>query len=135
VPVEDLTEIEGFDEEVAEELRNRAQTYLEERESELTDRRRELGVSDELAEMEQLNANMLVKLGENGIKTRDDLADLASDELVEMLGDEAPSEDEAGQIIMAARAHWFEGEEAGQETTGQETTGESAGETAEQQGS
>ena len=138
VPIEDLTEIEGFDEEVAEELRNRAQTYLEERESELTDRRRELGVSDELAEMEQLGANMLVKLGENGIKTRDDLADLASDELVEMLGDEAPSEDEAGQIIMAARAHWFEGEETAQETakkTAEETGGESAGETAEQQGS
>jgi N utilization substance protein A len=113
VPVEDLTEIEGFDEEVAEELRNRAQSYLEERESELSDRRRELGVSDELAEMEQLTGNMLVKLGENGIKTRDDLADLASDELVEMLGDEAPSEDEAGQIIMAARAHWFEDAPAG----------------------
>jgi N utilization substance protein A len=88
--------------------------------------------------MEPLNANMLVKLGENGIKTRDDLADLASDELVEMLGDEAPSEDEAGQIIMAARAHWFEGEETAQETaqeTAKETGGESAGETAEQQGS
>ena len=129
VPVEDLTEIEGFDEEVAEELRNRAQSYLEERESELSDRRRELGVSDELAEMEQLNANMLVKLGENGIKTRDDLADLASDELVEMLGDDAPSEEDAGQIIMAARAHWFEDDTS--QSTGQsagETTGESGGE-------
>ena len=125
VPIEDLTEIEGFDEEVAEELRNRAQSYLEERESELSDRRRELGVSDELAEMEQLNANMLVKLGENGIKTRDDLADLASDELVEMLGDDAPSEEDAGQIIMAARAHWFE-DDTGQSTG--ETTGESGGE-------
>ena len=125
VPVEDLTEIEGFDEEVAEELRNRAQSYLEERESELSDRRRELGVSDELAEMEQLNANMLVKLGENGIKTRDDLADLASDELVEMLGDDAPSEEDAGQIIMAARAHWFEDDTS--QSTG-ETTGESGSE-------
>jgi N utilization substance protein A len=135
VPIEDLTEIEGFDEEVAEELRNRAQSHLEERESELSDRRRELGVSDELAEMEQLGANMLVKLGENGIKTRDDLADLASDELVEMLGDDAPSEEDAGQIIMAARAHWFEGEDAGQQRTDQETAGDDAGETAEQPGS
>jgi N utilization substance protein A len=124
VPVEDLTEIEGFDEEVAEELRNRAQSYLEERESELTDRRRELGVSDALAEMEQLTANMLVKLGENGIKTQDDLADLASDELVEILGDEAPSEEEAGQIIMAARAHWFEDAESPADAGTDETAGQ-----------
>jgi N utilization substance protein A len=50
-------------------------------------------------------------LGENEIKTLDDLADLASDELIELLGDLAPSHEEADAIIMAARAHWFEDEE------------------------
>jgi len=50
---------------------------------------------------------MLVKLGENGVKTLDDLADLAGDELREILGKDAMSLDEANEIIMAARAHWF----------------------------
>jgi len=54
---------------------------------------------------------MLVTLGEKGVKTIDDLADLAGDELVEILGADAIEEDAANEIIMAARAHWF-GEEA-----------------------
>ena len=52
---------------------------------------------------------MLVALGEKGVKTLDDLGDLASDELREILVDAKMSEDEANRIIMAARAHWFEG--------------------------
>jgi N utilization substance protein A len=56
-----------------------------------------------------------VALGEKGIKTLDDLADLASDELVEILGPEAVDEETANAIIMAARAHWFEGEDDGAE--------------------
>ena len=55
---------------------------------------------------------MVARLGENDIKTLDDLGDLAADELIELLGDLAPSEEEANAVIMAARAHWFEGEEA-----------------------
>jgi N utilization substance protein A len=55
---------------------------------------------------------MLVALGENEIRSLDDLADLAGDELVEILGGTAPEMDEANAIIMAARAHWFEGEDA-----------------------
>jgi N utilization substance protein A len=112
VPVEDLTEIEGFDEEVAEELRERARAYLEEQDQELTEKRRDLGVSDELAGIEGMTTAMLVKLGEKGIKTLDDLGDLASDELIEMLGEDAPGQVEADQIIMAARAHWFGDEES-----------------------
>jgi N utilization substance protein A len=53
---------------------------------------------------------MLVTLGEKGVKTLDDLADLAGDELVEILGAEALDEASANEIIMAARAHWFEAE-------------------------
>jgi N utilization substance protein A len=108
VPIEDLTEIEGFDEDVAEELRARARHYLEEQERQATEQRREMGVSDELAGIEGLNANMLVKLGENGVKTLDDLGDLASDELIDILGDDAPGTEEADRIIMSARAHWFD---------------------------
>ena len=55
---------------------------------------------------------MLIKLGEAEIKTLDDLADLAGDELVELLGDLAPGLDEANEIIMAARAHWFDDDDA-----------------------
>ena len=51
---------------------------------------------------------MLVQLGEKGVKTLDDLADLAGDELVEIVGAEAIDEEAANAIIMAARAHWFD---------------------------
>ncbi len=67
-----------------------------------------LGVSDEVAAIEALSAKDLIALGEKGVKTLDDLADLAGDELVEILGAEALTEDAANEIIMAARAHWFE---------------------------
>jgi N utilization substance protein A len=112
VPVNELAEIEGFDDDVAGELRARARTYLEELNRKNEERRRELGVADELAGLPGLTAAMLVTLGEKGVKTLDDLGDLASDELIEMLGDQAPSAEEADAIIMAARAHWFEGEDA-----------------------
>ena len=111
VPVEELAEIEGFDDEVAEELRMRARTHLEEQDRKFDTERRELGVADDVAALEGLNAAMLVTLGQNGVKTLDDLGDLASDELIEILGDKAPGETEADAIIMAARAHWFDDEE------------------------
>jgi N utilization substance protein A len=69
-----------------------------------------LGVSDDVASFEFFTPQMLVTLGEKNIKTLDDLADLAGDELVEILGSEALDEASANEIIMAARAHWFEGE-------------------------
>ncbi len=111
VPLEELAQIEGFDDEVAEELRARARAYLEEMDRQNEQRRRELGVADELAAISGLSPAMLVVLGENEIKTLDDLGDLASDELIELLGELAPGSEEADAIIMAARAHWFEGEE------------------------
>ena len=112
VPLDDLTEIEGFDEEVANELRDRARAWLERRDAELTQRWHELGVDEALAEIEGLSPAMLVALGEKGIKTLDDLGDLASDELREMLPEQKLSEADANAIIMAARAHWFEGQPA-----------------------
>src|SRR5271157_2559842 len=82
VPLEDLADIEGFDAEVAAELQERARSSLERRDRQYEERRRELGVSDDLKEIEGLTTPMLVKLGENGVKTLEDLADCASDDLV-----------------------------------------------------
>jgi len=107
VPVEDMVGIEGFDEEISEELRQRARAYLETKDEALTKRRKELDVSDELAEVEGVSLELLVALGENKIKTRDDLADLATDELVEFAPAGTLKEAQANDIIMAARAHWF----------------------------
>jgi N utilization substance protein A len=106
----ELAGIEGFDEDVAEELRARAASWLE-RESEAQDaRRREMGVEDAVAEISGLPPAVLVKLGEKGVKTLDDLADLAGDELVEIVGSDVLNEEEANAVVMAARAHWFKDE-------------------------
>ncbi|MBF0334696.1 MAG: transcription termination/antitermination protein NusA [Alphaproteobacteria bacterium] len=112
VPLEDLGDIEGFDEDVANELQQRARVFLEELNERNDQRRRELGVDDALAEIEGLTTGMMVRLGEKGVKTLDDLGDLASDELIEIVGKDALTEDQANAVIMAARAHWFEGDEA-----------------------
>src|SRR6266851_2668539 len=113
VAVEDLAEIEGFDVDVAAELQERARTALERRDREYESRFRELGVEDDLAAVEGLTPGMLVTLGENEIKTLDDFAGLAGDELVEMLaasdkGGVKLELDDANALIMAARAHWYE---------------------------
>src|SRR3989440_436897 len=112
VALEDLADIEGFDADVAAELQERARVSLERRDREYEERRRELGVSDELVEFEQLTPGMLVALGEGGIKTLDDFADLAGDELVELLeksdkGGAKLDLDVANELIMRARAHWY----------------------------
>ena len=115
VPLEELTDIEGFDEDIASELRARATAYIEEENKKVMARLEELGVSEDLAnaEIDGLDSKKIIILAEKGIKTLDDLADLAGDELLEMLGGEAMKEDAANAIIMAARAHWFP---AGSET-------------------
>ena len=109
-PIEELGEIEGFDEEIAAELVRRGEAFIVQRDNALDDKRRELGVTDELATIEALTPAMQVALGEKGVKTLDDLADLASDELIEIVGVEAMDEESANAVIMAARAHWFEDE-------------------------
>ncbi len=121
VPIDDLLMIEGFDEDVAEELRARARNYLEQRDAELNARRVELGVDDDLAGVEGVTPAMLVVLGESGIKTRDDLADLATDELQELFTTEPLSDEAANAVIMAARAHWFEDEEPAEAEADAET--------------
>ncbi len=120
VPLEDLLNIEGFDDDIAEELRNRANAFLAEEEERLTEERRKIGVEDDVAAIAGLSPQMLVTLGEAGIKSLDDLGDLASDELIDpgnregegrgVLADYGLDEEQANTIIMAARAHWFDDE-------------------------
>ena len=114
VATEDLAGIEGFDEDVANELQARARTALERRDEEYIARYQEVGVSDELAAMEGLTPGMLVSLGEKGIKTLDDFADLAGDELIEILsasdkGGVELEADTANEMIMTTRRRlgWF----------------------------
>ncbi|PXW70061.1 NusA antitermination factor [Blastomonas natatoria] len=135
VSPEELSSIEGFDEELAEELQSRAQEALERREEASREERRGLGVEDALAELPHLTEAMLVTLGKAGIKTLDDLADLATDELIAkkrteqrrrdnsanankrpedkggVLATYGLTEEQGNEIIMAARAHWFEDED------------------------
>ena len=111
-PVEEVAAIEGFDDSVAEELIRRAETFLTRRDTELTDKRIELGVTDDVAAFEAFTPAMLVALGEKGVKTLDDLGDLASDELIEIVGAEQMDEETANAVIMAARAHWFDDADA-----------------------
>ena len=110
-PPEEMAEIEGFDETIAAELIRRADEHITRRDAAFDERRRQLGVSDEIAAFEVLTPGMLVALGEKGVKTLDDLADLASDELIEIVGAEHMDEATANELIMAARAHWFAGED------------------------
>ncbi len=118
VAVEELAGIEGFDEEIGGELQERAKIFLTERDERFETKRVELGVTDEVAALEGVTPSMLVALGEKGVKTLDDLGDLAGDELVEIVqgspysGNSKLDQDEANTIIMAARAHWFTEDEA-----------------------
>ncbi len=114
-PDEELAEIEGFDESVAAELKRRAEAFLEKRDAEMDEKRRSLGVDDVLIEVGGFTPAMMVMLGEKGVKSLEDLADLAGDELVEILGAEAVDEETANAIVMEARhrAGWFGDEEAG----------------------
>jgi transcription termination/antitermination protein NusA len=117
VELADLASIEGFDDDLAAELQNRATEALERRLEAARTERRELGVEDAVAEIEGLTEFMLVALGKAGIKTLDDLGDLATDELIGrkdgVLKEFGLSEAEGNTIIMAARAHWFEDETTG----------------------
>jgi N utilization substance protein A len=112
-PDEELGEIEGFDESVAVELKRRAEAFIEKRDAEMDEKRRDLGVDDVLIEVGGFTPAMMVTLGEKGVKSLEDLADLAGDELVEILGAEAVDEETANAIVMEARrrAGWL-GDEA-----------------------
>jgi len=109
IGLDELASIEGFDADLATELQNRAKAYLVAKETEVAEKLKELKLAEDLTKFEGLTSEMLVKLGEAGVKTLDDLADLAGDELREIVGADL-SEENANALIMKAREHWF-GEE------------------------
>ncbi|MCL4765570.1 MAG: transcription termination/antitermination protein NusA [Hyphomicrobiaceae bacterium] len=81
VELSEIAHIEGFDEDTAQEIQTRAREYLDRIEQERDARRRELGVSDDIAKVPGVTTAMMVAMGENGIKTLEDLADCATDDL------------------------------------------------------
>ena len=103
VPLAEMLDIDAFDEETVNELRNRARNVLL-TEAIVTEEQLE-NVSDDLIHLEGMDKPLAAKLAEHGVRTRDDLADLAVDELVEIAGIE---QERASALISVARAHWFE---------------------------
>jgi N utilization substance protein A len=147
VELDELSGIEGFDDELATELQSRAAEALQRQEEASREERRALGVEDSLAEMPYLTEAMLVTLGKANIRTLDDLADLATDELVQkkrpeqrrqresnrpedkggLLAEYGLTDEQGNEIIMAARAHWFEDEDgAANSGTGEDAVAESS---------
>ena len=106
VPISELLEIESFDEDTINELRTRAKDAL--LTMEIAREENAEGVSQNLRDLEGLDAELIPKLAEAGVHTRDDLADLAVDELTEITGHSA---DDAKALILKAREHWFAGQE------------------------
>ena len=131
VPVEEITYIEGFDEDTAQEIQNRARDHLDRENEKLDAQRKEMGVGDDLAAMEGLTPAMLVRLGENDIKSLEDFAGCVTDDLTgwfetverRRVRQEGILEgfdintEEAENMIMAARveAGWITQEELDQQ--------------------
>ncbi|QDL37598.1 transcription termination factor NusA [Rhodoferax sediminis] len=106
VPLQEMLEIESFDEDTVTELRTRAKDAL--LTMEIAKEENDGAVSQDLQDLEGLTPELITRLTEAGVHTRDDLADLAVDELTDITGQ---SEDEAKTLIMKAREHWFAGQE------------------------
>jgi N utilization substance protein A len=106
VPLQEMLEIESFDEDTVNELRARAKDALLTMEIAREESVEE--VSQDLRDLEGMTPDLVAKLADGGVHTRDELADLATDELTDMTGQ---TPEEATSLIMRARAHWFSGEE------------------------
>lgn len=107
VPLSEFANIEGFDEEISQELQNRAITYLDQREVKVREECKEMGLSQDVMDIDGLTSEMLLKLAKNGVKSLDDFADLAGDELQDIIGKSSLPLERANAMIMAARSHWF----------------------------
>ncbi|MEP2944939.1 MAG: transcription termination factor NusA [Lentilitoribacter sp.] len=144
VELDEITSIEGFDEETAQELQTRAREYLDRIENELNAKRNELGVSDELLTINGMTTAMLVALGEDGIKTMEDFAGCAADDLIGwterqdgetkryegLFSAKEVSREEAEAMVMTARlaAGWITQEELDAMNTVEEEAEEEASE-------
>ena len=103
VDISELESIEGFNPELAAELQKRAKDYLDKKEQDYFAAGHQIGMSDDLLKFDFIKRPTIMKLGESGIKSLADLADLATDELVEILGEDTMSNRLAGRVIMKAR--------------------------------
>lgn len=106
VPLQELLDIEAFDEETVNELRTRARNALL---TEAIAQEERVQTAQDLLEIQGMDAALVARLAENNITTLDDLAELAADELAELTG---LSDEAASDMIMQARAHWFEDDKA-----------------------
>ena len=111
VPKAELLEIEEFDEEIVDELRGRARDVLLTQAIQSEEQLEGEGPAQDLLELEGMDEELALKLAAKGIRTQEDLAELAVDELLEI--DESLGEERAGALIMAARAPWFAEEQQG----------------------
>ncbi|HEU4988030.1 MAG TPA: transcription termination factor NusA [Rhizobiaceae bacterium] len=142
VDQDEISSIDGFDEDTATEIQTRAREYLERIEAEQDAKRKELGVEDELREIPGMTTAMMVKLGEDGVKTVEDFAGYAADDLVGwkerkdgetkfftgVLSDFDVSRADAEQMVVAARlkAGWISEEDLAAEEAGDEEAAETA---------
>jgi N utilization substance protein A len=110
--VEELSQIDGFDEEIAAELLRRAEVFIEKRDSSLADHVSAQGMDPELQSFTGFPLPVLVKLVDEGVKTVNDFADLAADELIDIIGSDVATPEVLGDLIMQARARWDEGDVA-----------------------
>lgn len=106
IDVDEFLRIEGIDEDTANELQARAKNYLDSLQARLKEKCVSLGVADDMYDI-GLNLSMLVKVAEKAIRTRDELGELAGDELQEIVGAGVIDIDSANAVIMKAREHWF----------------------------
>ena len=114
VPAEELEKIEGFDEDIVEELRNRVRDVFLTKAIVTADRGGAPEPAEDLLSLEGMTPELADELARNEVVTREDLADMGTDEIVGLGG---LDEEAAGKLIMAARAHWFA--EAEEQSTGE----------------
>jgi len=105
VPTSELVEIEEFDEDIVEELRNRARDMLLTQAIVAEEKIENAEPAEDLLSLEGMSKGLASKLASKGVVTREDLADLATDDLLEI---DAMNEENAASLIMKARAHWFD---------------------------
>lgn len=105
VPMEEMLSIEGFDEEIVNELRSRAKDRLLTKAIATEEKLADIHPAEDLLELDGMSRELAIELALRGVATREDLAEQSIDDLLEIDG---MNEERAGKLIMAARAHWFE---------------------------
>ena len=149
-PLSDLSAVDGIDEDMALELQTRAKEYLQKQEELMDKKIQDLNIDKDIEGINGLTREMIIKLGENGVKTLDDFAGLSIDELIGgyneveknsedsekkskfsgILGEFKVSRGDAEVMIMQAREHWFVDNKTDEEKENSNETGET-GETGE----